>query len=135
MIRGYLKAAKKKLILHKHIENPLLYIKSRQKDKPIVELELEWSHEEGKPFAVRIALQACNRADAIETVLMCTVDMDLNPDNEATALMVKLERPEGIQRVVLPFELTPDRKVIFGEEQWEIRKTKNPKSLFENFVR
>lgn len=135
IIRGYLKVAKKELIRYKHIKNPRLYIKSKQKDKPIVELELSWGDVKDRVFAARVALEACNRAEAIETILMCTVDMDLNPDNEKTALMIKLERPEGIQRVVLPFEITPDGKVFFSEEQWETRYTKNPKSMFENLVR
>jgi len=135
-IRKVLKKAKKDLMKYKSLGAPVIQVKSNNANTPIVRIGMDWEDEISKCMAAREVHEICHNINADETLLVCIVNLnrDRTSIKDKEALMIKMERSDGIQRVAVPFKRNPNGNISFGKERWSYRTVKNPNSPFEGFI-
>jgi hypothetical protein len=118
-IRKHLNRAKRELIRHGSINSPIFHITAGRDGQYNKRIHLEWHDVFEKVLAFNELKKFCQQVKAKEVVSIgdaYTYNKGKNsiiPGGEA--LIVSIETQDGIKRVILPYWLSPNGQIIFGE--------------------
>lgn len=131
-----MKKAKKDLVRKKAIIGPIFYIKSKKAAVPGFLIHPPWHDEASKADSIAMIQKACRDLDAREVVVLSdTYIYEAGSQKpKCEAIMVSQEDSGGIQKIILPYKIDSNGKVIFGKEEKEPKRKASPEASAEGLV-